>query len=576
MPRFLALVSCRDPIDADGIRQAEQAAATAELALSFRTPTCMIFADRATSLDETGIVIGDMFPREPGSPRAALSPPAATIDRWLIVDHWGSYVAFWRDPDGGVIHVLRDPSGALPCLAIPLGTRIVLASDIPLLDSMHPAMASIDWEFVRQLVVYPHLRGRRTGLAGIEELLPGSKLTIDRSGITTAFLWSPWAFTHRTLRIDDATEARDRLRATIVPTVQALLRSTRKPLLELSGGLDSSILAVTMATLGIETCGINLATPDAEGDERRYARLVAERTGLRLIERVVEGPDRLDIARPPLPHLERPGSQAWLQAWEHALVETARHESCDAFISGTGGDNVFCALSSAAPAADLLKLGAPGAALRTVAALGTMHGASHWQVGRYAARMAIRRRYRDAWPRDESFVPGIATLAPPDPHPWLVLPHGTLPGSRAHARSIFATYAHRGGSERDPIAPTILPLLAQPVQELCLRIPSWLWVAGGRDRAVARQAFADLLPAAIAQRRTKGAVDSYCVRLVEQHLAPIREMLVEGHLTDQNLLHRHALARWFDAPRAARDLRYFRILTLLDIEIWVRDWLGPP
>lgn len=535
----------------------------------------MVFADRSTPLDQTGIVVGDLFSRAPETMRAVNPPMPGAIERWLIVDHWGSYVAVWQDP-GGATHVVRDPSGALPCLSIRSSRHVVLASDMPLLNNMRPLAAGIDWEFVRQLIVYPHLRGRRTGLVGIEELLPGSKLTIDRSGITTTSVWSPWAFTHRTLRIDDATEARERLRATIVPTVQALLRSTRKPLLELSGGLDSSILAVTMATLGIGTCGINLATPDAEGDERRYARLVAERTGLTLIERVVDGPDRLDIARAPLPHLERPGSQAWLQAWEHALVETAVGQGCDAFVSGTGGDNVFCALSSAAPAADLLRLGAPGAALRTVAALATLHGASHWQVGRYAARMAIRHRYRDPWPRDESFVVDAATPAPPDPHPWLTLPRRTLPGSRSHARSIFATYAHRGGSERDPIAPTILPLLAQPVQELCLRIPSWLWVEGGHDRAVARQAFADLLPAAIAQRRTKGAVDSYCVRLVEQHLAPIREMLVEGHLTDQNLLDRHALARWFDAPRAARDLRYFRILTLLDIEIWVRDWLGRP
>src|SRR3546814_15687375 len=65
---------------------------------------------------------------------------------------------------------------------------------------------------------------------------------------------------------------------------------------------------------------------------------------------------------------------------------------------------------------------------------------------------------------------------------------------------------------RSTAAPQITPLLSQPIVELCLSIPTWQWVRGGRDRAVARAAVADLLPALIAQRRTKGGQTGFLRR----------------------------------------------------------------
>jgi len=140
-------------------------------------------------------------------------------------------------------------------------------------------------------------------------------------------------------------------------------------------------------------------------------------------------------------------------------------------------------------------------------------------------------------------------------------------------RSIFATVAHQGGSARDTYAPSLYPLLTQPVQELCLAIPSWLWAHGGRDRAVARAAFADLLPSEIVNRRSKGAVDGFCFRLFTHNRSLIRKLLSDGYLSSQGLLDRTALDSWFDTPIPSRDASYFRILSLVDIEIWLLDWL---
>lgn len=548
------------------------------LGLHYANTVCRIYADEGVAHpfpDGAGLLVGQIFPRDPLACGKSIDPVALSHSNGaeLIEHYWGRYIAFVAGRDGEAVHVLRDPTGSIPCYQVRAGALTLLASDTaPLLEASAHQLA-VDWEFVRQLVIFPHLRGRRTGLVGIDELVPGSRWTFGRGETHETCCWTPWRYTRKECRIDDFDIASSLLRETIVRAVRSLAGSCRRPLLELSGGLDSSILAAALTVAGIHATCVNLTTSDAESDERRYARLVTERTGLPLVERTSHDVAAIDVSKPSRHHIERPGAQAWLQAWEAPLIEVAKARACDAFLSGTGGDNVFCLLSSAAPAADLIRTGHWANATRATMDLATIHSASFWHVLRFACRMASRTMPTSVWPFDKSFA--ACRIGEPDTHPWLAMPSRTLPGSRAHMRSIFATVAHQGGSNRDTYAPSLYPLLAQPVQELCLAIPSWFWVRGGHDRAVARAAFADLLPPEIIHRRTKGAVDSFCFRVFERNRALIRDMLIGGHLSHQGLLDRTALTVWFDAPVRSRDAGYFRILSLVDIEIWLRDWLGP-
>jgi asparagine synthase (glutamine-hydrolysing) len=527
-----------------------------------------------------GAIVGSIYPRDDRKGASLLinsthDQTRSSLGRHLIDHYWGTYVAFVRGGDDR-LHVVRDPSGMLPCYRIEQDGLTLLASDLELFPASARARADIDWHAVLQLLAYPHLRGTPTGLTGIDEVPAGCQLRLDGGTGQYEALWSPWTFTRAGLRITDFEEAAAGLREVIVRSVRALATPYTKVLLELSGGLDSSILASALATAGIGAVGLNLATREAEGDERPYARRMATRAGMQLIERQPLELDGIDMTRPPRPRLARPGAQAWLQGWEHRFVETARAEGCDVFFSGTGGDNVFCSLFSGAPAADLLRTGRWTGFPSAVGALATVHDASLWRVAGLAMRSALRRAPSCPWPSDTRFLVNPERLGPPDPQAWLDAPRRVLPGTRAHVRSIMATYGHQGGSSRERVAPSITPLLAQPVQEYCLRIPSWLWVQGGRDRAVARHAFRDQLPPEILHRRSKGSIDSYCLQLYERNRTALREMLVEGHLVAQGLLDGSQLRAYFDQPRPARDVSYFRLLSLVDVEIWARDWLGSP
>ena len=133
--------------------------------------------------------------------------------------------------------------------------------------------------------------------------------------------------------------------------------------------------------------------------------------------------------------------------------------------------------------------------------------------------------------------------------------------------------AHLDGFPRYAGMPVIFPLMSQPVIETCLRVPTWFWIEGGRNRAVARDAFRDLLPPGHVDRLTKGGLNSYCARAVEHHRPAIRSFLLEGHLARAGILDRAALDRYLAEPWLIRDERLFRLLPLIDAEAWARAWL---
>jgi len=120
-----------------------------------------------------------------------------------------------------------------------------------------------------------------------------------------------------------------------------------------------------------------------------------------------------------------------------------------------------------------------------------------------------------------------------------------------------------------------LPLLSQPVVEACLRTPAWMWIAGGRNRSVARAAFADQLPAPILDRRSKGSFAAYSGAVYRRSKQGMRTFLLDGQLRERGLLDVPALEAYFDAELAARDTSFMRIFALCMVENWVRNRTSP-
>src|SRR3546814_8369753 len=68
-------------------------------------------------------------------------------------------------------------------------------------------------------------------------------------------------------------------------------------------------------------------------------------------------------------------------------------------------------------------------------------------------------------------------------HPWLVPPKGALAGSAAHIALLAAAESVTRSRDARVARADISPLIAPPVAEACLRVPSWLWTRDGHNRS---------------------------------------------------------------------------------------------
>lgn len=517
-----------------------------------------------------GFLVGRLFPKCGSNEMMMLAGSIfASEGRTLITEYWGDYVCLLETPDGTGLQAIRAPSGTLHAYRIRRGPVTYLTSHIEIALEYGLVTPAIDWAFVAHHLAFLHLPTAATGLAGVDEIMPGEAMLLQGTGSATRALWSPWAFTAPAQRIASAAEAAENLSHAVRQAVGALVLPSDKVLLELSGGLDSSVLAAVLSEAGRETIALNLATPDPGGDERDYACAMADFCGISLSEAQV-GED-IDLTAEPSTWTARPGLPAMLRSADALFDRLAKEKSITAFVSGTGGDCVFCSLSSAAPATDYLR--SHGLRPRLVALLrdiATIHETNIWNVSRLLMRQVGRGKPALPWARNSQFLKPDRLPFAPAAHPWLSEPDHVLPGTRAHVRAIIAANAHLDGYGRQQTAPSLYPLLAQPVVEACLRIPTWLWVDGGRDRAIARNAFRQSLPEKIVARRTKGSMDAFCARIFDRNRDRLRPFLLDGLLAGAGLLDRVKIETYLSRPFSNRDNLFYHLLPIADTEAWAR------
>jgi hypothetical protein len=160
--------------------------------------------------------------------------------------------------------------------------------------------------------------------------------------------------------------------------------------------------------------------------------------------------------------------------------------------------------------------------------------------------------------------------APPD-HAWLSKLRWEAPARvlRIHqllqALSYFDEGALPGGGGTHPL------LLSQPIVETCLRIPPYVMTAGGKERALARAAFADLVPPDVARRVTKGETTRYFAAVLAANESWIRDVLCGGRLVQDGVVDADALERalacgWLQDGMAADGL-----YALIAAECWLRN-----
>jgi asparagine synthase (glutamine-hydrolysing) len=531
-------------------------------------------------LHPNAFVIGTLFPRYGPARRvtsgdsqafADLSQPGLLTS--LRDRYWGSYVALCVD--GGAITLGRDASGAMPCYAIPIASGWAFASDVELFLKAGLLKPLIAWDEIPRYLAAKDLPSRITAICDVEEILPGTLMTLKDGTRQVSGFWSPWDYVGDHYRFD-RTEIASRLRRTVDHNVASWASTTPNPLLTLSGGLDSSIVASALATSGRHFNCLTISTGTGLGDERLYARAMAHYAGADLIEADYDICD-IDLSRSTARHFPKPFGHIHELALHATTMRAAASTGATAVYTGSGGDNVFYKTSSLRPLLDILKAKGPGLqAMKTFSSIAEVTGMPRWHVFIAALRSARTLIAPYQWRLNLDLLPADwqrHMVAHTPSHEWLRPQGRSWPGKVGHIAFLLRIQSHLEGYLRALHMPIIHPLMSQPIIELMLSVPSWRMVEGGRDRATARDAYANALPSLVLDRRVKGSPSSFVIDLLTVKQKEIRERLLDGELVARKYIDATALeAVLSQHPTKVRN--YVRIMALLDMEAWIAHWRG--
>lgn len=529
------------------------------------------------SVNDDVWVLGDLFGRGTNCPAPpTISNPAPNADlkdfcAYLTTAYWGRYLVIQPNA-AGAMAVFRDPSGALDCFTWRRDGIMIAASRVP--DWLPPTLAphfQVNWTVVRAFLEDPTTFGSLCGLNGVIGAQPGMIHwpSVEHAPTT---VWRPASFARVKARPSPC-EAK----ATILETVDACVAAfsaTAGPMLaEVSGGLDSSIVASSLgrAPQARVVQWVNFHTVDLEGDERRYARALAGQLSFALAE----------IAKPELLLTDeviddqvvgvRPSLNGLDQHYDADLADRCSAYGARSIMTGQGGDIVFYQSPTPAVAVDIWRARSGRWSEFVDTARWTRR--SVWSVLR-ATAFAASSRERYLTRRSPAFLSrdGLEPGANAKRHPWLSDLEGVAPAKLMQIRDLAQAQAFHGECRRGRRAELLHPLLSQPVVELCLSIPAIDLTHGGRGRALAREAFAHRLPDLIAQRRSKGDLTAYYGRMLARSLTTLRPYLLDGVVAGHGLIVRDHLDQMLTQEHLIWHGDHAHLLRLLAVETWARHW----
>lgn len=606
MFRYVALlwdVNCADQCALALQMERKLKAASARWELKFSCAGVKVLvADASRALGvcrlhgNAGVVLGEIFVRQTDIESDAVSRHAVfgaretramleSQGRTLTCDYWGNFVAVLVDAGAEYRYVVNDPTGPLPCyLAEQGGIRIVFSCLGDCFD-LGLARFRVNWSFIRMRTVNGLFDVESEPLANISTVHRGECVRLDRQGKCTSrrSYWNPSTYADSSLVIGNPVIAETALRSTIRNCVHSLAAAHAGVLQQTSGGLDSSIVLGCLGDAPSRpdiTCYTNYVA-DSVCDERRWARQAAKRRRCRHVEMSCN-PAAIDFEDMPVlaPSVE-PG--CCFYHWQKGPLERrlAQEYGATATFTGEGGDAALCSTTYVyAVDAVLRRHGLGMRALRTAALVGARRDRTVWNVLASAVKrrwvgeglrehrhvlstsmQLVHRDARQAVERDDHF-----------PNPWFDstdhVPMETLSrlGTLAFPPNFYDLSIAHGGES--PVA--VSPLCAQPVVEICRRIPADIHFAGGRIRGLARRAFAGEVPEPILRRQWKDRPLSLVAQVIHRNIHFIREALLEGALVRERILDRAAVELALQNVPTRSRVVSGEILQHMDLELWIR------
>jgi len=490
----------------------------------------------------------------------------------------------------------RDRLGKKPLYYWQGGGLFLFASELKALLRHGGIARRLDWEAFHHYLAFGYTPGDRSILDGVAKLPAAHVAVLEDGRLRLARYWSlpPGAGVAPVA----AGEAAGRVREAVREAVRLRLESDVPLGVFLSGGIDSSVIVAGMREVtggGISTFTIGFGPAAAAYDERRYARMVAERFGTDHHEEIVD-PKVAELLPAIVRALDEPFADS--SAVPTFVVAQATAGHVRVALSGIGGDEVFAGYPRYL-AVRLSRLWEvvprPLRALTAAGARSLVPGfetGSSWpgRVRRFLAAAAdpLPGRYI-GWTRffDE---PGLAGLATP------ALAALWREDVEARARAAWASHGHGDpldGAFRIDLATYLsddllvmadrmtmahslelrAPLCDHRLIELSLRIPPAVKLPGLSLKGLLKSAFADVLPAPLLTRPKQGFMIPLGRWLKTDLRRLVEDLLSAARVRARGLFRPEAVAALAEEHMAGRRDHADRLWTLVMAELWMQEYL---
>ena len=246
-------------------------------------------------------------------------------------------LAIW-DNNTGMFYAARDRVGKKPFFFRRTADGLAFSSTLNAVVALAPGKPEVEPSALDAYLVYQAVPSPVTIFKGYEQLAPAHQITFDWNNNTFASS-RYWDIDYSRKVVRREEEILDDLDGLIRTAVRERLMSDVPLGAFLSGGVDSSLVVSLMAqedTAPVEA--VIMGFDDPAFDERPFARLVAEKWGVRLHEHVLK-PNAIEDLPGIVWHYGQPVADVSIVPTYY--VARAAREHVTVVLNGDGGDEVF-------------------------------------------------------------------------------------------------------------------------------------------------------------------------------------------------------------------------------------------
>lgn len=449
---------------------------------------------------------------------------------------WGTYRIVVLDVERGELCALSDPCGQSPIyLHVDRGGTWHLCSEMDDFVTSGNISLTVNFEYLHRYLCFEKIDPKATGWQEIECLPAGHLLKIKKHGGSSAVpMWRPEFVKPREQALDPID--------TLQFVVEALLHGREKIYLELSGGVESTAIAVALARSGMGEKVIAVTYNDPSmtaSDEAEIAGTVANKLKIRhqvysLNEILPFSP----FSKPPL--VSRPSLLLAQLSQLHNQAYVGQIDGDTSVVNGHGGDALFLAPPPlGAPIEALMRLRL-GRAMTSAFDLAIYYRTSLISILAHNLRVLCNGSMSCSTVNTENrAIRPLSTLNHAFRDTSMLASKLRLrPARLQQIHQFIATLDETLVSLFPLKGRSIFPFLSQPIVELALSINPEELFSGYFDRKLVRNSIYRVSDLGTVWRMGKGDTTRNSLNGVYKHRDHIRDVCLNGRLVAAGIVNR--------------------------------------